>query len=294
MSRTRAEAARGEPDGRSPFAGFERSDAVWGLVLVAVIASLLAFKFGLGGGRIPELPLGPVRLSAFGLLAALDLLFALYLVKRWCDRFGLDFDALVTGLPWIVLGGYYISHLVSVAFYYPQDLDRLAVLLDPRTRISSLGGMFGGGLIAVAFLRRRGMPVWRYADPLTLGFVGGYVFGRAGCFAIHDHPGRASDFPLAVVIDGVRRHDLGFYEMWLMLALLLTIWLIARQRRPPDGFVLSLVATLYAPIRFLLDFLRVGDARYGGLTPAQWLVLPLLAIGLWGFARLVARRRLSG
>jgi phosphatidylglycerol:prolipoprotein diacylglycerol transferase len=49
----------------------------------------------------------------------------------------------------------------------------------------------------------------------------------------------------------------------------------------------------YAPLRFLLDFLRErenmpvagivagGDARYVGLTPAQWGCVPLLALGLY-------------
>ena len=49
----------------------------------------------------------------------------------------------------------------------------------------------------------------------------------------------------------------------------------------------------YAPLRFCLDFLREragtsvghsllasGDARYFGLTPAQWGCLPLFALGV--------------
>jgi phosphatidylglycerol:prolipoprotein diacylglycerol transferase len=53
------------------------------------------------------------------------------------------------------------------------------------------------------------------------------------------------------------------------------------------------MCTYYAPLRFLLDFLRErqdaaiaglvagGDARYLGLTPAQWCCLPLLGLGLY-------------
>lgn len=261
-------------------------DVFWGATMVLVIGGLSFYNFFGVGGRVPEVELGPLRLSIFGLLAALNLLFGLYLVMRWCRRFELDFDTLVEGLPWIVLIGYFLSHLVSIAFYYPEELTDLRALLDPRTRISSFGGIFGGGLVAVIFLRRRDLPVWRYADPLALGFVGGYVFGRAGCFAIHDHPGRASDFFLAVEIDGVRRHDLGFYEMWLMLALLGAILWLSRHRRPPDGMVLALAATVYSPVRFLFDTLRIDDARYAGLTPGQWMAMPLFAIGIWGWLRL--------
>lgn len=264
-------------------------DAFWALGLVVVIGGLTIHNFAGAGGRVPELEVGSLRLSIFGLLAALDLLFGLYLVMRWCDRFDLDFETLIEGLPWIVLIGYYLSHLASVALYFPEDLTDLRAILDPRTRISSFGGMFGGGLVAVIFLRRRGLPVLRYADPLALGFVGGYVFGRAGCFAIHDHPGRVSDFPLAVEIDGIRRHDLGFYEMLLMLGLMIAVLILARRRRPPDGMVLALLTTIYAPVRFLFDTLRIDDVRYAGLTPGQWMAIPLFAIGVWAWSHLARR-----
>src|SRR5690606_23930370 len=46
------------------------------------------------------------------------------------------------------------------------------------------------------------------------------------------------------------------------------------------------VPTLYSPIRFLLDYLRVeksegGDARYFGLTPGQYSAIAFLVLGVW-------------
>lgn len=266
-----------------PGGGLRHGDVLWGLGLFATIGFLLWRNFAGDGGSVPKLALGPLRLSIFGALAVLDLLFAIYLIKRWCERFDLDWPKLASGLPWIILIGYYISHLTSIAFYYPQDMTDPWALLDTRTRISSFGGIFGGALVAILFFKRHGLPVWRYCDPLALGFIGGYIFGRAGCFAIHDHPGLESEFFLAINIDGVQRHDLGFYEMWLMLGLCLVILFISRHTRPPDGFVVALFATIYAPIRFLLDFLRVGDITYASLTPGQWMAILLFFIGVWGW-----------
>ncbi len=254
---------------------------------MTVIGFLLLHNFAWGGGRFPDLKLGPLRLSIFGVLGAVDVAFGIYLIRCWCERFKLDWQAFVADLPWIVLLGYFVSHLVDVALYYPEDLFDARVLLDPRTRISSFGGIFGGGLVAVVIFRRRALPVWRYVDALAYGFIGGYVFGRAGCLAIHDHPGSVSDFFLAVPIDGVRRHDLGFYEMWLMLGLFVAITLIARRGRPSDGLVIAVAATAYAPIRFLLDFLRITDATYAGLTPGQW----FFAVGVWAWLRISRGRR---
>ena len=33
---------------------------------------------------------------------------------------------------------------------------------------------------------------------------------------------------------------------------------------------------LCTPARFMLDFLRVPDPTYGGLTPAQWAIIAIL------------------
>lgn len=248
--------------------------------MATVIGLLLLHNFVGDGGPLPTLPLGPLQLSVFGLLAALNMLFGIYVIRRWCTRFELDWDTLSIGLPWIILLGYYISHLVSIALYFPEELSDPVALLDPRTRISSFGGIFGGALVAIVFLKRREMPVLRYLDPLAYGFIGGYIFGRAGCFSIHDHPGRLTDSPLAVKVAGEMRHDLGFYEMWLMLALFAGITLLTRRKRPPDGALVAFFGIFYSPVRFYFDSLRIEDPTYGGLTPGQWFAIAFFVIGM--------------
>lgn len=266
------------------------ADAAWIALFLALAGWLVARNYLLGRTEVSVLELGPLTLSPFGFLVALDLLFGYHLVKRWCERLGLDWEAVAGGLVWIAGLGLYISHLVSVAAYYPEDLLDPIALIDFRTRISSFGGMFGGAVVAIVYLKRRGLPVWRYADALAYGFVGGYVFGRMGCFAIHDHPGVETGSPLGIVMDGVKRHDLGFYEMWLMLALLLGIHWVARRGRPPDGAVVAFAATIYAPVRFAFDSLRIVDVRYAGLTPGQWFCFPMAAVALWAWTN-VRRQR---
>ena len=72
-------------------------------------------------------------------------------------------------------------------------------------------------------------------------------------------------------------HDLGLYE-FLFLALLVVPAFIIWSRRPrPVGFFLVAFAWLYLPVRFCLDTLRVADARYLGLTPAQWVSAVIMA-----------------
>jgi phosphatidylglycerol:prolipoprotein diacylglycerol transferase len=118
-----------------------------------------------------------------------------------------------------------------------------------------------------------------------------------GCFVVHDHPGKVTDFALAVsdyqfgAPPFQPRHDLGLYEVIYSAAIIaLFIWLERRSRRPV-GFYCVLLPLAYAPVRFFLDFLRAtplegGDIRYAGLTPAQWSSILMVCIGLavWRFA----------
>ncbi|TMA38276.1 MAG: prolipoprotein diacylglyceryl transferase, partial [Deltaproteobacteria bacterium] len=62
------------------------------------------------------------------------------------------------------------------------------------------------------------------------------------------------------------------------------------RRTALQGRLLAVVALLYGSSRFVLDFLRArdlpySDARYFGLTPAQYGALLLMMWGLWKLAR---------
>ena len=66
-------------------------------------------------------------------------------------------------------------------------------------------------------------------------------------------------------------HDMGLYEMIYAIALFSCFYLLDKKPRPHGTFLFIMIFT-YAPLRFAMDFLRPleGNARYSGLTPAQW------------------------
>ena len=116
------------------------------------------------------------------------------------------------------------------------------------------------------------------------GLVVGWVFGRLGCTLVHDHIGKLSDFALAIRFPDGARHDLGFYELLYTVLVLVpaVIWLNRLPRRP--GTAICLIPLLYAPARFLGDFLRVSlpghDPRYAGLTLAQYACIAVAGLVL--------------
>jgi phosphatidylglycerol:prolipoprotein diacylglycerol transferase len=132
-------------------------------------------------------------------------------------------------------------------------------------------------------------PTLVYADLVAGAFPLSWVFGRSGCSLAHDHPGMLSNAWFAVRYPEGARFDLGLLEMLLSIPLAVTFLFLMRKPRPP-GFFLGIMCMAYAPSRFALDFLRIrendfgmheADPRYGGLTPAQWGCLLLLAAGVY-------------
>ncbi|MEI7703293.1 MAG: prolipoprotein diacylglyceryl transferase family protein [Deltaproteobacteria bacterium] len=233
----------------------------------------------------PTIHLGPVTLQVFGLFAALGVATGVRTAAWAARRRGLDPRPVLEFAIWGVLSGIAVGHLVHVGLYHPEELRSPGRLLEFWDGLSSFGGLAGGIVAAVLFFRIRGVPLVRYGDAFAVGVPTGWAVARIGCFLVHDHPGRRTDFPLAVAFPGGARHDLGLYEALVLFAIAALLWrLWARGRL--EGRLLALLAVLYGTARFLLDFLRAtdiasADARYAGLTPAQYGAVLLVAWGAW-------------
>jgi phosphatidylglycerol:prolipoprotein diacylglycerol transferase len=290
--RSAAPAARAAGD-RSPVGGAGRggdvATALWLALFTLLFALLLVRNFVLGASEIGLVHVGPLVLAPFGPLVSLGVLFGIHLMRRWADRYGLVWEDVFAAVGWMLVVGFVGSHVLDVALYRPQQFFDPAVLLDFRSDYSSFGGFVCGGLAAAIAFRRHGVPLLRGMECTLYGFIGGWLFGRLACFSVHDHPGLETTFALGVPIGGVVRHDLGFYELLYTIVLFVAAQIGTRERRP-DGWLVAVAATSYAPVRFALDFLRVRDATYAGLTPAQWACIPLLALGLVFVARLRTAR----
>jgi len=241
--------------------------------------------------QIPDLSLLGIKLHPFGILLAAAIYLGYFLARRRARVLGLDVQLISRGMRWMVAGAFVGGHLVEVLLYYPERaLQNPLVLLAVWTGLSSFGGFLGAALVMVLFFRRHGVSPLEHCDAIVYGLVPAWILGRLGCAIVHDHPGLRSDFFLAVAYPGGARHDLGFYELLLTVGLTLVL-LAIRNRRPFPGFPTAVVLCLYAPLRFALEFLRVSDRTYLGLTPAHYFAAGALLLGLFLLARGATRRR---
>jgi phosphatidylglycerol:prolipoprotein diacylglycerol transferase len=241
--------------------------------------------FKLEGWHIPGLP-AQVAIQPFGLLVALGVMLGARVAERRAARLGLKNELISDFIAHVVLIGFVLGHIFDRITYEPEVIMRDPLdLLMPWRSLSSFGGFFGAVAGAFIWKARRKLNITIPLDQVAFGMPVGWLFGRTGCFVVHDHPGNLTNFFLAVdnyhygnLMVGPR-HDLGLYEvLWSAVMIPLFFWLDRKPR--PHGFYTGLIAVLYAPFRFGLDFLREADATYFGLTPGHYSSIAAFLLGV--------------
>ncbi|PIR47819.1 prolipoprotein diacylglyceryl transferase [Candidatus Uhrbacteria bacterium CG10_big_fil_rev_8_21_14_0_10_50_16] len=241
--------------------------------------------------------LGPLPIQVWGTMVALGIAVGLWVSGKRAEKLGLN-KKIVYDLGTYAVIAAMVGARVVHSFVYEIG----ATLQDPleffrvwHGGFSVMGGFIGACLMSYWYLRKHHVDVWRYADATIFGLPIGLGIGRIGCFLIHDHPGTASDFILAVQYpDGVARHDHGLYLSLNGFAMALVFWWMSR-RRLPVGAYLAVFGVWYGAVRFWLDFYRTIDTRYFGLTPAQYVSVAMFGLGLWGIWKCVqSTRKKSG
>lgn len=243
-------------------------------------------------------PIGSWTLGLWEILVALCFIVGLEIARARGIKLGLDVRDIVDGVVVTVGMGFVGGHMLHVIAYNPHLIaeEGWLTIFKVWAGLSSTGGFLGAIFGSVLFYKViRKKDYWLHADPIAFGFPFAWTIARFGCFSAHDHIGVPSDFFLAVDFPGGARHDLGLYEA-LYTAVIAATFFLLRKRKVKPGFFLALLATMYAPVRFGLDFLRStdlgnSDLRYGGLTPAQWIMIGIFLVGAWLVWRLKDEQR---
>ncbi|MFA6486641.1 MAG: prolipoprotein diacylglyceryl transferase family protein [Candidatus Magasanikbacteria bacterium] len=231
--------------------------------------------------QIDAIQAGPITFQMWGIMVAAGMLAGIFLTSYLARRFFLSPILMLDIGVWGIIGGFIGGRFGHIVFYeFPYYWSRPEEILKFwHGGASSLGGFLGAVIAIAIFARVRGLrlrDLWPYLDIVSLGLWLGWGIGRVGCFFIHDHPGRLSDFWLAVNFPNGARHDLGLYESLVSLVIFAVFGLLFKKIVRRGWGQVGLYSLLaYSVIRFFLDFLRardvpLSDPRYWFLTPAQW------------------------
>ena len=266
---------------------------------------------------------GPVTIHAFGAIVALAVIVGWNMAFARARKKGLDTKIFEDLLLYVVLSGFVVAHLYSVLAYFPREaMEDPLLLLKFWEDISSFGGFVGGLLGLWLFFRFKARDVdattrLRHLDAIAYVFPFAWAIGRIACSVAHDHPGTVTTFPLGIslkspeaqayiaffyreagrlaelpppaVLSKMAFHDLGWYEFLYMAILMVPAFLLLDRKPRPPGFFLIAFPLLYVPVRFLLDFLRIADVRYLGLTPAQYAGIPVFIAAIFFMVRITRR-----
>ena len=256
----------------------------------------------------PTIELGPVTLRTFGIMVAVGVVLGIMVAARLGEAVGRPRDDTVNlGIRLVVAGvvGSRITWVLTHLDQIDSPIDLIAVWEG--------GLQFSGGFVAAVlvgfptFLRWDRLTRWRMLDRVMLGLAVGMGFGRIGCYAVGEHLGGLTSFPLASRYDGGATregnggtgrllevgdviHNTSLYEMVHVFALAAVLWWLIRRRSAP-GTALGVFLLWYGAGRFGTDFLRTYDDTVAGLTGAQLMCLVLVPVGLW--VLLLVRPRLA-
>lgn len=245
---------------------------------------------------LPKLiPIGSFFIPTYGLLVATGVYLALLLVRRMANRGGMDGEHLFDlGISMVIAG--LVGAKALLVFTEPTFLDSWASAWSLlRSGGVFYGGLIGGVLAAVYYLRKYRLPFWATADLLAVGLPLAHAFGRLGCFAAGCCWGGHCDLPWAVTFTnpearaltgvplGLPLHPTQLYEaLFLGTLFAFMYWLYPRRRFP--GMVVCAYAALYAAFRFGVEFLR-GDPRgsIDGFSTSQVIAVAALLLAIAGF-----------
>jgi phosphatidylglycerol---prolipoprotein diacylglyceryl transferase len=283
-----------------------------------IVADALKIGFDpLAWTILPRIELGPLAVSPHGIGIALGyLLGAQAMVRRARRLGGPDESLLWNALFWALFGaiagariGYVLGHLSEVT---GGGRDPLGVLRVYEGGISLLGGITGGILASVPYIRKHRMGFWRCLDMAMVGLALGIFVGRFGDLIIGDHLGKPTTFALGwrclgeyggvepTAADVYRRlaaegappslgcydvtvHQTALYDL-LSTALLFAFVVWLGRRRLNTGAMALAFGVWYGSVRVITDFLRV-DRRYLGLTGSQILALTVVLVAAFLLVR---------
>lgn len=224
---------------------------------------------------------GGLHLYSYGLCIAVGILCCLFLMQKRAKREGFPgpediMDMAFVIVLWGFLGARFFYVLQNLEYYATAPLKFFAVW---EGGLIFYGGIFGGMVGFIRFVRKKKLPFWKLLDFVVPYVALAHAFGRLGCFLNGCCYGKVCDLPWAVRFPELAHpvHPTQLYEALFDLALF--FFLRARtQRAKFTGEVSLLYLLLYAMGRYAIEFLREPFWTWQGLTSNQWLSALIITV----------------
>ena len=255
---------------------------------------------------IPFLHIGPLSIPTYGLMVALGMICAAYILQADLDRRDMKADAF-TMVTIAGLAGIFASKVYSALESPAEFMAHPVALIFNRYGFTWFGGLLGGFLAFLILGKRAGFPLLRFLDALSPAGAFGYAIGRMGCLLSGDGDyGKPTSLPWGMSFpngivpttgpagtcvqwgwpENCKVHPTPIYEFLAWCAIGAFLWYLGGKflRRPQDkGLVFCGYLILTGIARYLVEIIRINPRVFLGFTNAQVVsILSVLAgIGLF-------------
>ncbi len=250
--------------------------------MIIIVASIPSPSSG-------TLSIGPLRLTAYGLMIALGIIAAVWLAGRRLERIGAGSrDEMSSIAVWGVVGGVVGARLYHVATdwsRFSDDLGRIPLIWKGGLGIP--GGLIGGVAVGFFAAKRRGVSFPELLTAVAPAIPLAQSIGRWGNWWNQELFGRATDLPWALQISddklpagyppGTTFHPTFLYESLWTLALCVALVQIERRWRLRPGRLFALYLVGYFTGRVWIEGLRIDPAHViGPLRLNQWVSIAVV------------------
>jgi phosphatidylglycerol:prolipoprotein diacylglycerol transferase len=238
--------------------------------------------------------LGPLAVRWYGIMAALGLLAAVFIMNRKRKYAGLSGSEISDLLFFIILSGIGGARFFYVIQFWSEFRERpLEIIRIDHGGLVFYGGFLAAVVVVMIFCRRKKLSVIKVLDTIAPALAAGHALGRIGCFLNGCCYGKPSTLPFAYLYSsgtapatkypGIHIHPVQLYESaGNIIIFVVLFYLLGKMKK---GMVLSLYLIMYGTLRFLDEFLRGdhSDFLFGVFTPAQIICLFIIPAGLFLF-----------
>jgi len=248
--------------------------------------------------------IGNVAVYTYGFFVAMGFVIGIQLAKKEARRLGRNPEQITDLCFCVLIAAIVGSRLMYVGINYEMFLKSpLEIVKIWNGGLVFYGGFIAAVFIALYYLKRCQLPIWKTADILAPSLAIGHSVGRVGCFFAGCCYGKTCDLPWAVTFThpeslaptGLPLHPTQLYSSLGNLAIFFVLWSL-RRRKSFDGRLFWLYVLMYALMRSMVEMFR-GDFRgtvlFDLLSISQGigLVMGIVSIGMMVFLRNRERKR---
>lgn len=223
--------------------------------------------------------LGPFSVHFFGVMIAIGVLTGYYLALKEARRKNINEDFVANLILFSILGGFLGARLGFIIFYNPgYYLARpLEILFINEGGLSIHGGILGGMLTGIGYIKAKKLPLFKSADALIPALILGQAIGRVGCdvFGIP----MTKVFFWGINVNNIIVHPAQVYEFVLDYLLFGYLWL-KRLNLRYDGQLLVNYLIIFPIIRSIVELFRTNPTVFGMFSISHLLSIILIISGL--------------